>query len=224
MLLLGCFMLPLSVWTVRNYLVHQAFVPFATQGGMVLYMSYNPSQGKVFGIHTEDEVTRGVRERAASEVESNRALLRAAARSLLDEPSRIYRYLPLKALNFWSVMDWEILGGGAYNFATAFTLPLAIVGVVAARSHLGEVVPLLSPVAFLFGAALVTYGLPRFRFPIEPHIVTLAGAGMLICWRRLKWTGAIILIVWLGINILLFFASSQLKELVRGVMQMLGLW
>ena len=30
--------------------------------------------------------------------------------------------------------------------------------------------------------------------------------------------------VWLGINILLFFASSQLKELARGVMQVLGLW
>ncbi len=224
MLLLGCFMLPLSVWTVRNYLVHQAFVPLATQGGMVLYMSYNPSQGKVLGIHPEDEVTRRARERSASEVEWDRALLRAAAQSLREEPSRIYRYLPLKALNFWSVLDWEILRGGVYNFATAFTLPLALLGIVIAGSRPGELLPLLAPIMYLFGAALVTYGLPRFRFPVEPHIVILAGAGMLVCWRRLKWTGAIVVIVWLGINILLFFASSQLKELARSVMQVLGLW
>lgn len=180
-LLLAAFLVTLVPWTVRNWRAQGAFVPVASQGGYTLYSSYHPPDGWRFGMRARDEVSR--RAAGMPEPEASGYFVRETLRTVAEHPERLPRLELLKVLFHWVALDWEILPWyGAFNPTYAFILIFA--GLFVLRQARGRDPPRPSswpcwlPVAYVFLMALVFYGSPRFRLPVEPFLAVFAGAGL----------------------------------------------
>ena len=79
--------------------------------------------------------------------------------------------------------------------------------------------PLWLPVAYMFALALVFYGSPRFRLPVEPLIALGAAAGLLRLRTRVgpdrTWAMALISVVVVAV---LAAAAGPAKAVVRGML------
>jgi 4-amino-4-deoxy-L-arabinose transferase-like glycosyltransferase len=191
-LLLG-FALVVMPWTVRNYRVHGTLVPVATQVGVALYSAYNPPNGWIFGMDTQDETVAAARR--LSEVDASAMLTRAAVDSILSSPRRTLRLEVLKAVYFWVPVDWEILPVyGAVNPTYLFVglWALGYAGLRLARRWSGRRAdemptwPAWLPIAYLFVMAMVVQGTPRYRLPCEPLLAVFAAAALAAVGREVS--------------------------------------
>ncbi|MFH1478582.1 MAG: glycosyltransferase family 39 protein [Candidatus Omnitrophota bacterium] len=217
--------LPISIWTLRNYRVHNALVPFTTGFGTVLYHSYNPIEGKKFGIIPKDELTEKAG-KIDSEVDRNRYLVNEAVKHIREHPDKVMKLVPLKILFFWSIFDWETLGGeGVYNFSTAFILPFSILGLIFLRKSFKRLTALLIPIVYCNLLAVVFSGLPRFRLPIEPILIIFAAYSMTYLYYRFSRSKIVLLVVsWFCLNFYMFMNSSSMLGVGKFLMESLKLW
>lgn len=218
------FVLTLGPWTMRNERTLHAFVPVATQGGLTLWAGNHPVDGWIFGLIPDDSTTRSVA--GLPEAEASRRLVDATARDLVSHPGRVPKLLALKTLFFWAPIDWEILPRyGAFNPTYAFELIWSVVLVwLLLRRHdagarLRDAWPLWLPIAYFFALAMVFYGSPRFRLPIEPLLTLGAAAGLARLARvrglgsAVRWAISTALIV-----LLLTAGAHPLRAAVRRVL------
>jgi 4-amino-4-deoxy-L-arabinose transferase-like glycosyltransferase len=219
--LLLAFALTIAPWTWRNYQVHGAFVPIATQLGLALYGSYNPVQGWFFGNHPDDAITAAAER--LPEQEANVFLTRAALDSAAASPRRTLRIEGLKILYFWVPIDWEVLPFyGIFNATYAF---IAVWGAVylaigGRRCDVGVIAAVWLPVLYLFGMALVFYGCPRFRLPVEPLLAVVAGAGLAAARQRLGGPVSARLVGGTMVALLVVGAiAGPVKQLAKAVIQ-----
>jgi 4-amino-4-deoxy-L-arabinose transferase-like glycosyltransferase len=178
------FALVLTPWTVRNYRVHGAFVPATTQTGLMLYASYNPPEG-VFGFNPKDNVTAAADR--LSEPEASAALARAAVDAIQASPGKALRLQALKVLYFWVPLDWEMLPlYGAFNPTYAFMAvwSLSYVALRRRRGSSPPTWPAWLPILYFFGMALLFFGTPRYRLPVEPLLALFAAAGLVTLDQR----------------------------------------
>src|SRR5207245_4931538 len=166
--------LAVSPWLLRNAVVLGAPV-LSTQGGITLYSSYRPPEGKIFGVLIADDEVRSAQ--AKGEVAADRQLTRAALRLAAAHPLRTLRLAVLKVAFLWVPIDWETrLRPGSLSPVYLFALPLAIWS-LATRRRQFHPVPLLLLAVTVFSAAV--YGSPRLRLPYDPLVYALA-AGPLV--------------------------------------------
>lgn len=240
------FVAGIAPWTARNYFVHGAFVPVSTQVGVTLYSSMNPPDGWRMGVLSTDSVVRAAR--ALSEEDGNRVLAEEAFRSLGKDPGRIPRLIALKTAFFLVPLDWEILPiEGAFNPTYAFIAFFAALcpfqrrkrsgcagsqpspderlpwrgGAEGAERDAFWVVPVV--LAYFFFMALLFYGSPRMRLPIEPIGALLAGGSLESLYRRrgLRRTA-----LWVGLTAAGLtaagFALIGAKDLLRSLVEALA--
>lgn len=195
----GCVAI-MAPWTVRNYVVTGgAFVPISTGGGDVIAGAYNTAaytwpgyQGSWVNPWTmpywspsEHAMLRKfpiacwgacdvVRDHMTTELG-----IHWAESHIQDLP----RLVLLRMIQFWTPASSPIEAGMPIwrSFAVAYpalVIGLALVGVVGQRRRLRA---LLLP--WLFGAvvvagAVVFYGSPRMRAPLEPILIVMAAGGI----------------------------------------------
>lgn len=227
--IIACVILPMSMWTIRNYLVFKAFVPVGTEAGIVLYSSYNPMNGKFFDKCTQDEVTWKYPE--FSKVEGSRFLLKQTLLSIKKDPAKLYKYIPLRLMYFFSVFDWLAFkeGTGIYNFSTAFILPLAFIGIILAflkKSFRFDSLIILLPVIYFVLITIAIMGVPRTRLPVEPYLIIFAAffINHIYSRSRSKMTVTCSIFGWYLFNFLLYLESEKVKIIARTFFERLGLW
>lgn len=181
----------LAPWTLRNQGVHDAFVPVTTQVGATLYAGNHPRDGWVFGVMAEDARTSEAE--SLSEVEASTLLTHATLSDWASEPAALPRLTLLKMLYFWVPADWELLPWyGVFNPTFALLLCGMAVWMVpglgrrpglhdaegpSRAAGWREIWPLWLPVAFFLVVAVVFYGSPRLRMPVEPFFCIWAALG-----------------------------------------------
>jgi transposase InsO family protein len=160
----------------------------------------------------------------------------------LSDPGRAVQYGIAKFLWFWNPWDGDRYGmGSSFNVHTGLVCLLS--GVAAAvwvRRRASRKPPALLPLegeagrgrhaepshtvwllstllAYFVFMALVFYGSPRFRMPVEPILWTSAGCGFatLARWpRRLREP---LLVLGLGVVFTLYLTGDMAKEVVRTI-------
>jgi hypothetical protein len=213
LLFLGGAALAVSPWLLRNAVVLGA-PTLSTQGGITLYSSYRPPEGRIFGVLVADDEVRSAQ--AKGEVDADRQLTRAALGLAVAHPWRTLRLAVLKMAFLWIPIDWEIRQPpGSVSPVYLFALPLAIWSLVKRPRELPPV-PLLLLAVTLFAA--VVYGSPRLRLPYDPLVYALAAgpvaAGRL---RPLLW-------LWAAICLGLGLAGDLPRRGARAVARALGWW
>ncbi|MFA5089623.1 MAG: glycosyltransferase family 39 protein [Candidatus Omnitrophota bacterium] len=220
-----CFILPIIPWTLRNWRVYHRFIPICTKGGLAFYISYIPKDGKLYGFITNDSTTEKSK-LLGSELEQSNFLFKETLKFIKNNPRRILKLEVLKAAYFWSPFDWEILGCGVYNFMYGFVFPFFIYGIIVAFKRFRELLPVYLPIIYSFLFALVTYGSPRFRLPVEPYIIIIASAGIAYFLTRFskRIYGILLTGVYLLLNLFLYFYSYQVRLIARSIFEKAHLW
>jgi 4-amino-4-deoxy-L-arabinose transferase-like glycosyltransferase len=225
LVVVGVYGVGLLPWTLRNARAMGEPVPVATQGGITLYSSWFPPDGTVMGVFPDDSVTRAAM--GMSEPEQSRHFVSATARGLAAEPGRIPRLVVLKALYLAAPLDWEVLpiyGGVNPTYllcaawAGAFLLVLG-------GGRRAEAWPLWLPLAYVLLAAIVFYGSPRLRAPVDPLLAALAAGGIVELARRRGAGRARAAVLATGVGALAVAAlAAPLKAVALGALRGVGLW
>jgi 4-amino-4-deoxy-L-arabinose transferase-like glycosyltransferase len=169
-------------WTIRNYLALGTFVPVSLQFGAVLWQGSGPDAGYAVS-HLEQGVTNGwdyaphagTNERPILDpVAADRHWTRLAVRYIRSDPHRFLNIAVRKERIFW----------GAYSnrIAQLSWTVLALLsgwGVLLTSSRWRELLPLY--ILMLHTALIPAFftSMPRFRAPIEPLLILLAGQAII---------------------------------------------
>jgi hypothetical protein len=210
---LACAALTTLPWLARNAIVMGAPV-LTTQGGITLYSSYRPPEGKIFGtLVFDDEVAQAQR---SGEVGADRRLRQAALELAAAHPLETLRLAVLKACFFWAPIDWEIVTPpGRISPVYLFALPLAAWAAWREPARFALPVVLFTGLT-AFSAAV--YGSPRLRLPYEFLLHLMAAAAVVRRPRHpLLWA-------WAGVCAALWLAGSLPKRALRAAAAALGLW
>lgn len=166
-----------AVWTARNALVLDTFVPLSTRGSLALYGSFQPSAVGVRGVR---QVPRPPEAGEMGEVEYARHLARLSGEIAREDLGRALRLSIEKQRRFWSFLP------NYHRFrswtAVAVTLPFApvlllfLVGMVRFPRTNPDAMWLLIPVVYFAAVHLVYIGSIRYRLPIEPFLIAIACA------------------------------------------------
>jgi 4-amino-4-deoxy-L-arabinose transferase-like glycosyltransferase len=223
--LLLAYGLALLPWTLRNVRALGEPVPVATQGGLTLYASWFPPRETLFGMFPDDDVTRSAV--GLSEPEQSSYFVRATLRKLRAAPWRIPRLIALKALYLVSPLDWEVLP----FYGVVNPVYLAAVGwaitffVLAGLGRRAVAWPLWLPLAYVAVVALVFYGSPRMRAPVDPLIEACAAAAIVETARRrgtrFAWTAVAATVSAVAV---ITVGAAPLKALALGGLRRAGLW
>ena len=222
-----CFSLPIALWSVRNFIVFKTFVPLGTESGVVLYSAYNPPEGKIFESAVHDNIT--LKASKMPEVEYSRFLTRQAILAIKNDLSKIYKYIPLRIMYFFSVIDWTSFNvPGTYNFFSAFMLPLAFGGIILAlrkrRSNFNLL--LLLPIIYFILISVVITGVPRTRLPVEPYFIIFAAFFVNSIYKKknFRLLATCVFGAWYFINYMFYLNSYSVKLIIKGFFQKMGLW
>jgi len=166
-------------WTIRNYSVYHKIVPIATQGGATLYSSYCPPGG-IFGkLATEDDPVIAEAARIQSQAEQSDFLVKKTIDFIKKNPVKVCILELKKIMYFWAPFDWEIVGGRWFNVIYLLSAPFFIYGFMLACIEFKRFYSVLLPIIYFQVMALIFYGSPRFRLPIEPFLFMLSALGAL---------------------------------------------
>ncbi len=208
-------------WTIRNYVQFEAIIPVNTMGGIVLWQAANPSpEGFGFTPWEEIDDVAGTR----NEVERNRVLTQKALETYIDDPVRTLRLTAIKFLWFWNPWD-----GDSYGLGTTFNPHTFILLFLSAwflwswgidrkgRPPNSKIHSWILPslLGYFLLMALLFYGSPRFRMPVEPILWISSGIGFsrIMGMRRRK--REIALFVLLGSTLVFFMTGDALKDILR---------
>jgi 4-amino-4-deoxy-L-arabinose transferase-like glycosyltransferase len=178
----------MTPWWVHNAKAYGSFVRLTPGAGTALYAGNNPlnrSGGGNIGIDYELTGFANI----ADPIERDRALRDAAIAYIVHNPQRFAELAVLKFLRIWRL--WPV--NEAYRTTAAAVvlfasfvpvLLLAAFGLYANRGQLRRLSPVL-----LFGIGytavhMVLVGTIRYRLPLEPFLIILAGAGASYLVRR----------------------------------------
>ncbi len=225
LVLIFFFILPILPWTIRNWSVHHKFIPIVSRTGAGLYYSYFPKDGKIYGFNISDENTEKAK-LLGSETEESNYLIKLTLKFIKEHPWRVLKLEVLKTAYFWSPFDWEIIGSGVYNYIYGFIFPFIIFGLIIMRKRFRELLVICLPVFYAFLLALITYGSPRFRLPVEPYLIIMASAAIVhfISLFPRKILPVLITCGFFFFNFYLYAYSYQAKMFAKDLLEKIHLW
>ncbi|MFO0775078.1 MAG: glycosyltransferase family 39 protein [Nitrospiraceae bacterium] len=196
-------LVPLAPWALRNAFVSHSFIPVATGGGYALWIgNHRLTDGRedwevgpttLQVLEVERRAIRASVEPVAPPGEADsdaytnisptldQAFARAALAEISSDPIGWGRLLLRKFARFWfSVFLPKNTWAQWYVFAAqAMLLSLALMGIVAGRTHGTKLVILLLPVLYLAFLHTLTFATLRYSIPLLPTLFVLAAAGAL---------------------------------------------
>ncbi len=221
------FLIPLSFWTYRNYRLYHECVPLSTQGGYVLYDSYFPRDGKIYGVTIWDENVKYALT-LKSDVKASRYLTGKTIEFIKKNPAKVVRLELLKIGYFWIPFDWEMMGvgKGLYNYQYMIILPFSLFGMFLLFKRLDEYAPLYIPIAYIFLMSLIFYGSPRFRMPVEPYLIIFFAAGIFKFFEyfKNKYLPAAISLSYAALNFIMYLNNDLIKETMKNAFVSMRLW
>jgi hypothetical protein len=201
--LLGAAALTVAPWTIRNAVAFHAFVPVSTETGPTLIGTYNdvaekdPADPGAWWLPRDVPSVRAYLVGHRGEPQRDRGLTGKAVSYALhhpDYPVRVFVRNTLRLADLMPPSDWREAGAGigmppaAGVSASAWfllVLLLALTGIVTGAARGAPRWLWLIPLLLFLSAALVIAGV-RFRMPVEPFVVLLAGAGVAELARRVR--------------------------------------
>ena len=168
-------------WWFNNYKVFGSFVRLAPNLGTVLYAGNNPlntSGGGNMGVDYDPSAFATI----ADPLARDRALRDAAIAYVWHDPVKFVKMAGLKFVRMWRL--WPVNEGYASLKVIAVSvlsfvpmLILAGVGLFAARARVLRLSPVLLFAILLTAINMVLVGTIRYRLPVEPFLLMLAGMG-----------------------------------------------
>ena len=174
------FCLTVAPWTMRNYIIHHAFVPVTIQSGRVFWGSHNPSaNGGYFSVWTQKGFSAP---QGSTEIERDRqgfkeGLKFLKSRTFLQNAKLVFLKI------WWFLFPLSPVVYYKYDLTFVLLLPFFVIGIWHLRKSNSL---LLYIMANFLLAVMIFYGHPRLRAPASPFIIVLGIAGLKYCYDRFK--------------------------------------
>jgi len=191
-------------WTIRNAVEIHAFIPVSTEAGGTLAGTYNrlsrsdPRDSGAWTLVRRTEYRYLIR-RAHSGAELDRNLRKKAFHFILRHPGYVARVgwfnarqlLHLAGTHRWALgartIDVSVGWGVVAAIAFWIALVLALVGAASRAARRAPPALWIAPALLLVSAVFVIGEAPRFRAPVDPFLLLLAGLGASVAFER--WRG-----------------------------------
>jgi hypothetical protein len=224
LLLFICAVAVIAPWTVRNAVVHHAFVPVSTNGGLSLYWSNSVEKRGLQGWPSD---FKSGELSGKTEVEKSRYMTRRAIADLKSKPERIPKLLARKVMmlldpfysdrNDWHKKRWNAL----YVFIIPFVL-LAFLfrpppAVPSCR------IPLALVCLYFVTITLIFHGDIRYRAQFTLPLLFLAADGFHAARLRNFRFYEIAVTAWLAVNGICWLASEQILGAIKLLIEAVGL-
>jgi hypothetical protein len=183
------FVLVLLPWTMRNYLIHDEFVPISSWGGSSLIIGNNPyatgtwSVKEGFETWYKQQANRYDVEDPASlnEVQRDRLSRSLAVEYMISHPAETVRLFFLKAHMFWvfpiTNSDDNLPLQGLAVLCDFLLLAGVCFGVMAVREQWSALLPLFAVAIFFFLMHSALHAEARYRLPLIPILAVFFGMG-----------------------------------------------
>ncbi len=179
-IVIGAYCLMMAPWTVRNYLIHDAFIPFTTSGGHVLFvcnsdLSHPDIQAGGYTYAQESEFLKQFP--PLTEAERSKILSQEAIQRLLEKIEFLPNAVLHRALNFWTFRPDPFDKNWSRNdgvMAIVYLPILFLFGLSFFILPFQKYWPLYAVIFYAFVFVLPFWGAARFRFPVDALIVTIA--------------------------------------------------
>ena len=170
-------------WTIRNYVVFKEFIPIATGAGFSFWVgSYLPWNGdyNYRDLSDKENLVKGL-----SQIDADKKFLSEGIKNIKNSPGA-YSFLCVKKLGrFWLQIPGgkRVLEGKKLQKVLIFTfhyilLIFFLLGLYLCPKKRKEVfIPLLMILYFTFAFTL-SLAIPRYRIPIMPLVLAIAGGGL----------------------------------------------
>lgn len=178
----------MAPWWWHNYLRYGEFVRLDLAAGRVLYAGNNPANTDGGGVDMKVKVP--AYHAVKDPVIRDRILRQAAWQYIVGHPRRFIELAVLKFERLWRPWPYAQDYSGlflAVVSAAAYlpVLVLAIAGAIAmVRRRDVKLLPIILFIGFLTAVHMITIGSLRYRFPMEPFLVILAGLPLSWIARR----------------------------------------
>ena len=172
------FLLVISPWIIRNYIVFGKFIPASNSAGVTIYSSY-VSWGydmSIVNYLPEDRITVASLD---SETEKNKFLLKRTFHYLQKNPQKIFTLIPTKLKDYVHPFNgrWYPLSlGSKFNLFYGLLGSFAVLGFWWNRKTNNNLLKL--SFYFIIGAVIsvvIFHGEIRYRFVLNPILFLLAG-------------------------------------------------
>ena len=184
------FCLVLAPWTVRNAIIHKAFVPVSTVTGSSLLIGNNPFSRGTPQLPPEYEQWKRARARehgvdsleALPELQRSAVERDIAVEYMVSHPGRVAILAARKMFVFWvypitqSATDHAIQGVAVG--ADIVLLSFAVIGFVAAYREKSRLAPIFVALMFFTLVQLVMHAEARYRLPLIPLLSVIGGLGI----------------------------------------------
>jgi len=219
------FLMIVIPWSIRNSKVHGRFVILSTNAGLNMYQAVNPVDGKIFGLGPRDETAEKA-DTILNEAERSDYYVSEAKKTYLKDPFRAIKMFIMRFLFFWSVIDWEIIGGDVINYHFLFILPFAFIGYRLAVKKRKKYLPLLLTVLYFSSMVLLFQGTPRYRMPIDGFVILFGCYGIRgsIHEKRYKIIPIVLTALFYVLTYFAYEYSLYTKAILRSAMRIIGLW
>jgi hypothetical protein len=181
-------LLPVAVWTARNALVFDAFVPVSTATGVNLVLGNSEETTAESGVRAD--ISRhyaAAGERGLDEVEFDAYLADEARRWVAEHPGEAGRLFLAKTLHYFVPYNEPATAGRGTDLAkvVSYTTFLLLLALAASRLLLLQRLPLRPPerliwLLFLANAPFmaVAFTRARFRQPLDTLLIVEAAIGL----------------------------------------------
>jgi 4-amino-4-deoxy-L-arabinose transferase-like glycosyltransferase len=203
-LLLACTAVTIAPWTVRNALQLHRFVPVADEAGITVRGTYNPVSAadrsipykwRLFWFVPQDQAIRRragtMSEDTLSSLLEHRALHyidRHPSAPLTAGADNLARMFELEGAAAWQAsaraVDLSVDDARIGVIAFWVLCLLALAGLATRAARAAPRWPWAVPVLFALSVILVNVETPRFREPIDPFLLVLAGCAVDAVLRR----------------------------------------
>ncbi|PKU25282.1 hypothetical protein [Telmatospirillum siberiense] len=171
----------LSPWWIRNFLLFDAFVPFATSSSSVLYLGNNPAN-----LHGDSDWSRDAEQDVVEqinampqELDRQAAYAQRAKKFMMEYPEKTIERSLNKIRRFWSIIpNADGYSTGIFSIISAISfgpvLILSIIGIFVNRHIWRKILPIYALIAYFTVIHALTVGSLRYRLPLEPFLIVLA--------------------------------------------------
>ncbi len=175
----------MSPWWVRNYLLFKDFVPFTTSSASNLYLGNNAannSGGNDWGKDVERDVVARINA-LPGELEQQAAYSEAAKHFMQQHPIKCVKLFIIKFKRYWNVIpnaEGYNSGWKALLAALSFgpILLLSLLGMWVNRGRWRCLLPIYLLIVYFTMLHTLTIASLRYRLPLEPFLIILAAGAV----------------------------------------------
>lgn len=187
-------LLVMSPWIIRNYLLLGKFIPTATEGGYVFYVSNNPWAAGTDFVPRDDPIYQEMLSTYRQDpVKGSRIGYSAGKRYILHNLKDFLKLIPKKLYHFWKFYPqtgYTDLVNRRTQLISIFSygllFPFSLLGMVVSFKIWRRTLIFYLLIFYFILVAMAYYGSTRLRFPICPYLIIFGASGLVSTYFWLR--------------------------------------